>query len=113
MQAGRPLRLIRAFSFTQRLAGWFRHAPPDLHHGLWIRPCNAVHTLGLHAPICVVFLDGEGNVLRVIPSLKPWRLVACLRARSVVELRPGALGPAHGGIARLEAAIQHDIPTIV
>ncbi|VFR47946.1 hypothetical protein ANT2_1919 [plant metagenome] len=112
MRAPPPLRLIRAVSFTQRLAGWFRQPPPDLHHGLWLRPCRAVHTLGLRDAICVAFVDSEGRVLRVIPALKPWRFAACLRADSVVELRLGALDDEQGGIARLQAALRHGIPPI-
>ncbi|VFR35038.1 hypothetical protein BER2_1987 [plant metagenome] len=112
MRAPPPLRLIRAVSFPQRLAGWFGQPPPDQHHGLWIRPCRAIHTLGLRDAICVAFVDREGRVLRVIPALKPWRFAACLRAASVVELRVGALDDAQGGIARLQAAIQRAIPPI-
>jgi len=58
--------------------------------GLLLEPCASVHTLFLRPAIDVVFLSGAGEVLRVAPRLRPWRLVACRGARSVLELPAGA-----------------------
>jgi uncharacterized protein len=39
--------------------------------------------------IDAVFLDREGNVLRVVERLRPWRVAGCLGAKSVIELPAG------------------------
>ena len=70
-----------------------------LDGALLIRPCRAVHTLGMRFPIDVAFCDAEGVVLRTA-EVRPWRLARpCLRAAFAVEaeapaferwrLRPG------------------------
>ena len=42
-------------------------------------------------PIDVIFLDGDGCVVRTVSRLAPWRMAVCPRARAVVELRAGCL----------------------
>src|SRR3712207_4937418 len=58
--------------------------------GLVIRPCSVVHTLGMAFTIDVVHLDVDGRVLRVVCSLRPWRLGPLVRgSRFAVELPAG------------------------
>jgi hypothetical protein len=59
--------------------------------GLWIGPCEAIHTVGMKWPIDVVFLDSDRRVCKVKPALRPWRIVICLAAAAVLELPEGAL----------------------
>jgi uncharacterized membrane protein (UPF0127 family) len=40
-------------------------------------------------PIDVIFLDGEGLVLRVAEHVAPWRLVSQRKAHAVIELAAG------------------------
>ena len=61
---------------------------PD--NGLWLAPCNSVHTAFMAYPIDVVFLDGSLMVLHIVPALAPWRSALRLRARSTLELVAGA-----------------------
>lgn len=56
---------------------------------LVLQPCNAVHTLGLRAPIDVVFLGRGNRILRHVAALPPNRCAVALRARAVVELPAG------------------------
>jgi uncharacterized protein len=67
--------------------------------GLWIVPCEAVHTFGMRFAIDLVFLDRRNVVRKVRSSVPPWRLSGCLRARSVLELAAGSLErtPVHPG----------------
>jgi uncharacterized membrane protein (UPF0127 family) len=66
------------------------HLAPDT--GLWIEPCNGIHTLAMRFPIDVLFLDKEGRALRLVSHLKPWRFCGLVRgARVVVELPAGTL----------------------
>ncbi len=63
----------------------------DENSGLWIRPCEAVHTFWMRMAIDTVFLDRQGRVKKIRANLKPWRLAVCLPAHSVVELAAGVL----------------------
>jgi hypothetical protein len=59
--------------------------------GLWIVPCEAIHTFGMKMPIDSVFLDKELCVRGLRRDLKPRRIAVCLRAHSVLELPAGTI----------------------
>src|ERR1700680_1594315 len=48
--------------------------------GLWIRPCEAVHTFGMQFPIDLVYLDRNLRVKKVRSDVRPWRPSGCLSA---------------------------------
>jgi hypothetical protein len=57
--------------------------------GLWISPCEAIHTIGMKFPIDVLFLDRSKKVVKVRKEMGSGRLAVCLRAHSVLELPTG------------------------
>jgi uncharacterized membrane protein (UPF0127 family) len=59
--------------------------------GLWIVPCESVHTFGMKFPIDLVYLDRNKKVKKVRSGVPPWRLSACLSAHSVIELASGTI----------------------
>lgn len=59
--------------------------------GLWIVPCEAVHCFFMKFTIDVLFLSKARKVVKIRPSLKPWRISGALRAHSVLELPEGAI----------------------
>jgi len=59
--------------------------------GLWIVPCEAVHTFGMRFAIDLVYVDRNMRVKKVKSSVPPWRLSACLSAHSVLELASGTI----------------------
>src|SRR5258708_30366928 len=59
--------------------------------GLWIVPCESVHTFGMKFPIDLVYLDRKKKVKQVRSGVPPWRLSACLSAHSVLELASGTV----------------------
>lgn len=59
--------------------------------GLWIVPCEAVHTFWMRFAIDLIYLDREYRVVKIRSAVPPWRLSACLRAHSVIELAPGTI----------------------
>src|SRR6267154_4357910 len=59
--------------------------------GLWIVPCESVHTFGMKFPIDLVYLDRNKKVKKVRSGVPPWRLSACLSAHSVIELATGTI----------------------
>lgn len=73
----------------RRLRGLLGRRPLHRGEGLLLVPCASVHTWFMPAAIEVVFLARDGEVLRVIPWLGPWRAASCRGARVVLELPPG------------------------
>ncbi|MGA3373199.1 MAG: DUF192 domain-containing protein [Terracidiphilus sp.] len=59
--------------------------------GLWIIPCEAVHTFWMQFPIDLVYLDSKNRIRKLVGEVAPWRLSACLWARSVLELPAGTI----------------------
>jgi uncharacterized protein len=59
--------------------------------GLWIAPCEAIHTFGMKTVIDIIFLDRHGRVSKLVHNLKPRRIAVCLKAASVLELASGNL----------------------
>ena len=59
--------------------------------GLWIMPCEAVHTFWMQFPIDLVYLDRKRRIRKLVSNLPAWRLSACLRAHSVLELPAGTI----------------------
>ena len=58
---------------------------------LMLVPCAAVHTAFMRFSIDVLFLDRDGRVVKMVSGLRPWRVAACVRARSIVELPTGCI----------------------
>jgi uncharacterized protein len=77
--------------------------------GLWISPCQGIHTIGMSFPIDVVYLDSARRALRTYHGLAPFRLAALsLKTRSVLEFPEGTLlrsGTQPGDYLELEALI--------
>lgn len=63
--------------------------------GLWIVPCESVHTFWMKFPIDLVYLDRNKRVKKVRSDVTPWRLSACLSAHSVLELASGTIHATH------------------
>jgi len=59
--------------------------------GLWIVPCEAVHTFWMRFPIDLIYLDRKHRVVKTRSNVGPWRLSGCLRAHSVLELVAGSI----------------------
>jgi uncharacterized membrane protein (UPF0127 family) len=59
--------------------------------GLWIAPCESVHTFFMRFAIDLVYLDRKFIVKKVRTSVGPWRVSACFRAHSVLELPAGTI----------------------
>lgn len=60
-------------------------------HGLWIIPCEAIHTFFMRFAIDLVYLDKKMRVKKVRSAVKAWRISACLSAHSVLELPAGTV----------------------
>jgi uncharacterized membrane protein (UPF0127 family) len=64
----------------------------DCMEGIYLTPCEWIHTFGMHFPIDVAFLSSTGKILAIHHSLKPNRFSKIvLRADGVLELCAGRL----------------------
>lgn len=84
-------RATAAVTSRERRTGLLRHESLAEGEGLWIAPCEAIHTFGMKFPIDVVFLDRARRVLKIREAVPAWRIAVCLRAHSVLELPAGTL----------------------
>ena len=84
-------RTERAETHWARLMGLMgrRSLPED--SALLITPCSSVQTFFMRFAIDVVFLDGDGQVVKVVAALKPYRVAfGGWGARCALELPAGA-----------------------
>jgi uncharacterized membrane protein (UPF0127 family) len=76
---------------AKRRTGLLKHSRLDPGTGLWISPCEAVHSFGMKFAIDLVYLDRKKRVRKIRKEMVPRRLSACLTAHSVLELPVGAI----------------------
>ena len=76
---------------AKRRTGLLKHEQLEPGEGLWIVPCESVHTFFMKFPIDLVYLDKRRKVRKVRNAVPPWRISACLRAYSVLELPAGTV----------------------
>ena len=65
--------------------------------GLWIIPCESVHTFFMKFPIDLVYINRKNIVKKVRRNVGPWKLSACLSAHSIIELPVGAIDRSQTG----------------
>ena len=73
----------------KRRTGLLKHTGLERGHGLWIVPCESVHTFFMKFAIDLVYVDRKNKVRKVRNAVPPWRLSACLTAHSILELPAG------------------------
>jgi len=59
--------------------------------GLWIIPCESVHTFGMKFPIDLIYLDRKLRVRKVRSAVPATRISVCFSAHSVIELPAGTI----------------------
>ncbi len=74
---------------AKRRTGLLKHDRLEQGEGLWIVPCESVHTFFMKFPIDLVYLDRKRKVRKVRHAVGPWRMSLCLMAHSVLELPAG------------------------
>ena len=82
-------RIEVAETSAKRRKGLLKRSALAPGEGLWIMPCEAVHTFFMKFAIDLVYLDRDYVVRKVRHAVKPWRLSACLSAHSILELPEG------------------------
>lgn len=84
-------RAIAADTSEKRRTGLLKHERLIEGEGLWIVPCEGVHTFGMKFPIDVVFLNKKRVVVKLRPNMVKRRIAFSIRAHSVLELPIGMI----------------------
>ena len=84
-------RIDVADTGRKRRKGLLSHSSLACGEGMWIVPCESVHTFGMRFAIDLVYLDRDKVVLKIRHGVSPWRISACLSAHSVLELASGSV----------------------
>src|SRR5258708_31112117 len=83
----------RTENFWERLVGLALRRKITPGEGVWIEPCNGIHTVGMRFPIDVVMLDRRGDVMGILRNVPPFRIIRSKRGwMGTVEIYPGELG---------------------
>jgi uncharacterized protein len=80
-----------AESSAARRTGLLKHEKLEAGSGLWIVPCEAVHTFFMKFALDLIYLDRKHRVKATVRGVRPWRFSACLPAHSVIELPVGTI----------------------
>ncbi len=75
----------------KRRVGLLRHEGLGAGEGLWIVPCESVHTFFMKFAIDLVYVDRKKRVRKVRRAVPPWRLSICFSAHSILELPAGTI----------------------
>jgi hypothetical protein len=75
---------------AKRRTGLLKHKSLPRGSGLWLVPCEGIHTIGMKFPIDALFLNRDRRVVKIRPGMGKWRLALSLWAHSVLELPAGA-----------------------
>ena len=80
-----------ARSLRDRTVGLLGRDNLAADEGLWIERSPSIHMFFMRFAIDAVFVDADGRVTKVVPDLKPWRVVWWAPgARDCLELAAGA-----------------------
>ncbi len=98
-------RLERAHTLWKQTVGLLGRLELASDGGLWLEPCNSIHTMGMRFAIDVLFLDASGLLVQVRHRVKPWRVCwPVWRARTIIELPEGT-----ASLRRIEVGKRYEI----
>jgi uncharacterized membrane protein (UPF0127 family) len=84
-------RVLVARSMRDRTVGLLGRDSLAADEGLWIERSPSIHMFFMRFAIDAVFVDADRRVTKVVPDLKPWRVVWWAPgARDCLELPVGA-----------------------
>ena len=91
---GKPLagQAREARSTGERMKGLLGRDGMEEGEGLYITPCTSIHSFFMRFVFDAIFVDKNGIVLHLIPSMKKWRMSKWVpRAAGVIELPAGTI----------------------
>lgn len=82
----------KADTYCKRLIGLMGKPSIPKGFGLWITPCQDIHSFFMRFEFDAIFLNKEGKVLHLMERMKPWRISKFVKGGKVVlELPAGAI----------------------
>jgi len=84
-------KVLVANTSQTRRTGLLKHESLPEGEGLWIAPCEGVHTRGMKFSIDVLFLSKARKVLKIREDMGKRRIALCLWAHSTLELPAGTV----------------------
>jgi len=87
-----PFTAIHADTFLLRAFGLLFKKPLEKGEALHLKPCNAIHTIGMRYAIDLVFLSSECTIIAVRSHVGKFQVHRFPGAKSVLEF---AAGEAH------------------
>ena len=80
-----------------RMRGLLGRSGLEPGQGMLFRPAGSIHMFFMRFAIDAVFCDRDLVVLKIVPSLRPWRMASHRGAKVVIELAEGAAAGVHPG----------------
>jgi uncharacterized protein len=81
-----------ADNFMTRLLGYMFSPLPEGDDGILFSPAKSIHTFFMRFDLDVVFMKSNGEIVKIIRALKPWRMTwFYFKAHQVLELPAGRL----------------------
>lgn len=81
-----------AKSLRERILGLMFKKNMNADAALMIDPCNSIHTCFMRFSLDVIFLNGDGRVVRKIENMSPWRITRIyFSAVKVIEMKAGTM----------------------
>jgi uncharacterized membrane protein (UPF0127 family) len=80
-----------ASSGPKRSKGLLGRKALDPGGGMWIIPCESVHTFFMQFALDLIYLDRKHRIKKLRSNVGPWRMSACLTAHSIIELPCGTI----------------------
>lgn len=81
-----------ARTFLERAKGLIGRRSLEPGRGLLILRCNCIHTFFMRFPVDAVFFDRQGNVVKTVRGVRPWRAFVWGGWRAVKVLETAARG---------------------
>lgn len=91
MNSRLPLNVSKTSTMFERMRGLLFRKKLTSDQGLWIQPCNSIHTFFMTFPIDVIFMDKSGTVIKVSENIPAWRMSGNVKAVAVMELLAGTV----------------------
>jgi len=85
------IELYVAGSFLERLRGLLGTSALELHTGLLLTNCRAVHMFFMRYALDIVYVDADFRIVKIVSDLRPWYISGCCKARHVIELPAGTV----------------------
>jgi len=86
------IEVIQAHGWFSRLKGLLGTRTLPDNRGIWLKPCNSIHTIGMCYSIDVLFLDKKNSILKIAEQVRPFRFrLGSRHTKSVLELAAGSV----------------------